>query len=67
MKDFNLIVTSICEEVKEIAPNLAKDTDLTLTEAEKLLRDTTRDWERRLMQGCYVHHAANRFCNLSGL
>jgi len=27
MKDFNLIVTSICEEVKEIAYKLATDTD----------------------------------------
>lgn len=56
MKDFNNIVASICEEVKEIAYKLA-NTDLTLTETENLLRETTRDWERRLMQGCYVPNA----------
>ena len=58
MKDLSHIVTSICEEVKEIAHQLAFDTNLTLTQAEKLLRETTRDWERRLMQKCYVYHAA---------
>jgi hypothetical protein len=29
MTDVDVIVTSICEEVKEIAPQLATDTDLT--------------------------------------
>lgn len=71
MKELSNIVATIAQEVKEIAHQLAENPPLSLTEAEQLLRETTRDWERRLMQACYVHHATqpqkDTTCPIGGL
>lgn len=59
MNPLSYLVHSITEEVKEIATKLAAHPQLSLTEVEALLRETTRDWERRLLQGCDVQNATS--------
>lgn len=52
------IVTLISEEIKEIGHQLAFEADLTLDDAEALLSATARDWQRRLLQVCFVQRAS---------